>query len=859
MKKLLALLLVAVMLIGMAPAAFAEEAAEPAEERDANALVIGTQTLSGKFTPFYADTVYDRNIADMTQISLLTVDREGEIVYNGIEGEDRDYNGTSYHYEGAADVKVEQGEEETVYTFKIREDMKFSDGEPVTADDIIFTMYAYCDPSYTGSSTLYSVPIIGMQDYRTQTSREVYDKYQAMFHAIVAAGPDYEPTDADEFTPELYEAVWKSIEENWTATTQSIVDYVYNNYGGMEDYVGAMGTTVEELDKNDGLKVAYGMMMWGFADFGPEEEAAEEPAEEEAAEEPAEEEAAEEPAEEEAAEEPAEEEAAEEEAAEEAPGVLKVAVGDEVRTFDLKENFPTIEDYVAAVKAAYDNDYKAFYDVEDADGSTPSFERIKDNFISEFGSKDESMGGEGVPTIAGIVKVDDYTVQVTTEGFDASAIYKLGVQVHPKHYYGEVDKYDYENNKFGFDFGDLTHIISKNDHPMGAGPYIFKEYANRTVYYEANPYHYLGEPKIKNLQYKETNASDFVKGIVAGSIDVADPSFNDNTIEEIKSENSNGELVGDKLLTEGIDTLGYGYIGINAGTVNVGGNPGSEESKNLRRGYATVLAAMRDLANDSYYGERAVTINYPISNTSWAAPKPADEGYQIAFSVDIDGNEIYTADMDQDAKTEAAVQAAIGFFKAAGYTFDEATGKFTDAPEGAKMVYEVIVPAEGTGDHPAFSLVNNAKSALETIGIGLKINDPADSNVLWDNLNAGTAELWTAAWGATIDPDMYQIYHSSNIAGLPGSTESNHYQIQDDELDNLIMEGRTSADQDYRKSIYKAALDLIIDWAVEIPNYQRQDCIVFSEERINTETLPGDMTTFYGWMAELEKLELNAK
>ena len=32
--------------------------------------------------------------------------------------------------------------------------------------------------------------------------------------------------------------------------------------------------------------------------------------------------------------------------------------------------------------------------------------------------------------------------------------------------------------------------------------------------------------------------------------------------------------------------------------------------------------------------------------------------------------------------------------------------------------------------------------------------------------------------GATIDPDMYQIYYSGNIVGLPGSSESNHYHIQ---------------------------------------------------------------------------------
>ena len=46
--------------------------------------------------------------------------------------------------------------DETTYTVKIRDDVKFSDGEPMTADDIIFSLYVYLDPSYTGGVTLSS-------------------------------------------------------------------------------------------------------------------------------------------------------------------------------------------------------------------------------------------------------------------------------------------------------------------------------------------------------------------------------------------------------------------------------------------------------------------------------------------------------------------------------------------------------------------------------------------------------------------------------------------------------------------------------------------------------------------------------
>ena len=39
------------------------------------------------------------------------------------------------------------------------------------------------------------------------------------------------------------------------------------------------------------------------------------------------------------------------------------------------------------------------------------------------------------------------------------------------HYYGETEKYDYDNNKFGFDKGDLSHVKSVTSAPIGSGPY----------------------------------------------------------------------------------------------------------------------------------------------------------------------------------------------------------------------------------------------------------------------------------------------------------------------------------------------------------------------------------------------------
>ncbi len=165
------------------------------------------------------------------------------------------------------------------------------------------------------------------------------------------------------------------------------------------------------------------------------------------------------------------------------------------------------------------------------------------------------------------------------------------------------------------------------------------------------------------------------------------------------------------------------------------------------------------------------------------------------------------------------------------------------------------MPGGGSGEHPAFAILTAAQTSLAKIGMELKINDPADTNILWDSLDAGTQELWAAAWGATIDPDMYQVYHSSGVVGEGGS-DSNHYHIRDTQLDQLIVDARKSDDQNYRKAIYKQALDIIMDWAVEIPTYQRQNCVIFSTERVNIDTLTPDITTFWGWLNDIELVEM---
>lgn len=503
----------------------------------------------------------------------------------------------------------------------------------------------------------------------------------------------------------------------------------------------------------------------------------------------------------------------------------------------------TVADFWAAIEANYDSVVEAA-ETESAGSS------IWD-LMDDFADYDKLVAtGDDVPNIKGIIRTGDYSLTVHMTEYDATAIYNMSFIIAPLHHYGDVSKYDYDNNKFGFDKGDLSGVKAKTSDPLGCGPYIFKSYENGVVTMEANPTYFLGEPKTKTILFKEGEDADYVPGIVTGTYDLAVPSISEETLNAITDANSNGELTGDTLTTILVDYRGYGYLGINADLVNIAGDPGSEESKALRKGFMTVLAVYRDTVINSYYGDRAAVIQYPISNTSWAAPQPADEGYRAAYSVDADGNDIFDSSMNDEQKYDAALKAAVTFFEKAGYTFD-ADGKVVSAPEGAPESFEILIPGQGKQDHPTYGIATAASKALETIGIKLTVNDVGSS--VWNNaLEGNTAQMWVAAWQSTADPDMYQVYHSSNAHGK--GTNSNHYQVDDPALDALIIDGRTSADTEYRKSVYKQAMEIIMDWGVELPVYQRKDCTVASTIRVDCDTLPKDMTPYWGWKAEIETL-----
>ena len=167
-KRSIAMILCIAMCLGMMSmfTGCKNEDSKGADAQNANAaapdaFVIMTEQLDGLFNPFFSTSANDGTIVAMTQIGMMSSkyeDGEVKVAY----GENEAVVVKDYEI-------VENSDDTTTYLFVLKNGIKFSDGHPLTMEDVLFNYYVYLDPVYTGSSTLYSTDIVGLDEYRTQT------------------------------------------------------------------------------------------------------------------------------------------------------------------------------------------------------------------------------------------------------------------------------------------------------------------------------------------------------------------------------------------------------------------------------------------------------------------------------------------------------------------------------------------------------------------------------------------------------------------------------------------------------------------------------------------------------------------
>ena len=160
-----------------------------------------------------------------------------------------------------------------------------------------------------------------------------------------------------------------------------------------------------------------------------------------------------------------------------------------------------------------------------------------------------------------------------------------------------------------------------------------------------------------------------------------------------------------------------------------------------------------------------------------------------------------------------------------------------------------------------------ARDILNRLGMSITVKNDKDALLL---LASGGLTVWAAAWSSTIDPDMYQVYHKDSKATsvlnwgyreiLTDTADKYGYEkgiIGD--LSKLIDEARHKETRPYREEKYKEALDLIMDLAVELPTYQREDLFGYDKTKIDESTLYRPAKPFKGLTSNLTSMSLIEK
>ncbi len=854
-----------------------------------DALKLMTDELNGLFNPFYSTAGSDMGVVGETQIGMVTTDAQGNMAV----GKDEACVVLDWQKVETGTTDADKG---TTYDFVIKNDILFSDGVPLTMNDILFNMYVYLDPAFSGSSTMYSTEIIGLKDYRNQRVEsgdgngdealnsaaneravnrlnEIVRLYQAEGRKHTSTDGTYELTEAqmhdaiNQTTPSVAyknaiakngaisdEDARKQMTADYDDTLKKFKEELQQDYNGSKDSYTDPKTPYPSADvyisgtnKYPGGfdEIVSFMYTEGYVTIKYHQEQGQK---------------------------------------EDRNTIDRVELNYNVESVNSMES---AIDYVYKDKSVRNFDQILYYWASGSEMQNEFIAKAKDVILHERVTGDalpipnisgiESLGHkddapteieitnqqtgvkttykiahdhdeQGVPT-----DKDSYDVlRIKIKGIDPKAEWNFSFSVAPYHYYSDPSqedlKVDIKNNKFGvrwadFDFhskviqGDNTWGESKNKVPLGAGAYVATDKDNsdkptsggfirdNIVYYKANPNFLLGKPNIEKMQYRVIQASNALNSLQQKEVDFVSPQFtteNSNIVKDSKFQSRGFKSISSW-------QLGYGYIGVNAAYV---------KDINLRK---AIMAAMNEqLALGYYEKDTCMNIYWNMSACSWAYPRVGDVPYNGIPNdrPNTNNGHDYASAIADDANDTARKNMIQKYMNLAGKTAGDPDLKYTFTIAGASLT-----------EHPCYAVFLKARELLNELGWDIEVK--ADTNAL-TKLATGSLEVWAAAWGSALDPDMYQVYHKNSTAtsvlawGYKSILNESGYEDEREilnKLSDVIDEARTMNDRTERTKRYKTAMGYVLDLAVELPIYQRQVMYALNTNVIDEDSLEHDPQT----------------
>ncbi len=851
------------MLFGMTSMLFSCGSSKP------QAFVIMTDNLDGLFNPFYSTSASDGTIVSMTQIGMLTsgTNEKGDVVvsFGGDQAVVALDFAESYDPSEQSDNPDKTGV--TTYTFVIKNGIRYSDGHPLTIEDVLFNMYVYLDPVYTGSSTMYSTDIKGLSQYRTQQNLSGGASGDEWLNSAAS-------NRAKNRINELINLFVQTAEKpggSYDTTVEKMTEAI-KNHTLTDAYKQAVSTDIGSVT-NDQLLADYNKTLELFKkELERDYETAKEAYTEE-------------------------------------PYKSREEFKNEITCFMYMEGFVTVEyaegadgkkdkNKIEKVSLGYDPDiiktkedavnYVYNSKINSELHIILSYWATAQELLTQYLAKAKEVilkenavdGKLAFPNITGIVSLghttsfetitvndteykiahqhnedgtpvnkDEYDVlQIKINGVDPKAVWNFAFSVAPQHYYAEGYDVDIADNNFGVEYGSfdfMTESIQSHRNvtvPMGAGAYMATNnknednvsgtefFSSNVVYFKSNPYFEESmEASLSNdsdvdyhinidkIRYQIVPANDALTNLQNGTVHYVTPQLTKDNASILNSIKSKGfEQIS-------VDQLGYGYIGINAGLV---------PNIYLRR---AIMAAMdTSLALQYYEAGTAEQIFWPMSTVSWAYPKD-DSGH----NKQTNGHSYPYIQFNEQTALKN-IESLMADAKNHSMSYTDSDLKITFTIAGSNLT-----------DHPTYQVFQTAAKLLNQCGWEVEVI--ADTQAL-TKLSTGSLAVWAAAWGTTVDPDMYQVYHkNSNASSVKAwgytqilSNESAYFEeikILGD-MSEIIDDARETTDRAERTALYEQAMGYVLDLAVELPVYQRKQLYAYNANVVDPASFPAEINPY---------------
>lgn len=835
-------------------------------DNENDALVFSTLEVDKVFNPFFSTSATDSSVVGMTQMGMLGNDEKGNVTFGEKEAVvTEDFQSV---YSSESDT--------TTYYFVLKNNIRFSNGSYLTIKDVFFNLYVYLDPVYSGSSTIYSTDIVGLKEYRTQAgSKNEQDNFRKRYEeeaksridALITAKDDIK----EEYTSLGNDAQFLEYLTAYVAAKSAEGNTYYDN--AVADYNKTLQFFKEELntdynnslnsyqdiilEKKDGTPVKpftsdieaflynEGFYLW-------------------------------------------DEEAGTGEFLVDISGLTKETAIETVYSRYMPGELDSVVSAWATSNTLFDFivNQEMEKDFSDVELRYPNISGIQfANYNKQVVVNGKTYEAAKYDENNNVLSDSREVLSITINGVDPKAVWNFAFTVAPMYYYSneeQIEKFSFDNHHYGVEYASQTfmnEVVKSPDKigvPVGAGAYAASKseggitdvaagdfYDLGVIYFERNPYYVMGPAKIKKVRFQVVSSNRMLDALYTGSVDFVEPNAKPETIQELNSKAEDG--IGNK----SIRTSGYGYIGVNAGKI-----PSVEVRQAIMHAINTQLCV-------DYYQTTASPIYRPMSLASWAYPQGCTPYYPYIGGVvpqDLSNvNPYYREFVELKEKqagqtfTEAEqIEFITGLVESDGFKLNPATNIYEAEIRGfglAKLDY-VFTVAGSEQDHPAWSAMLGAAELLNKCGFKIRVT--TDANAL-SKLASGALTVWAAAWGSTIDPDMYQVYHMDSQAtstlnwGYKQIKRGSETDAFKDEhsliraLSELIEEARSFEAQEDRKPIYEEALQLVMELAVELPTYQRNDLYAYNTDKIDVSTFTpeSELSPFKGLTSDLHEVSLN--